>query len=154
MPRPTCVTWAKGCADEKVHPSFSANHSKPRASQWLLAMQPSVADCLRWKAMWWLNSQGLVFGSREKREHGPSHSLGKRCTPSWTALALPSFAEKAQVSTHTHTQGCVCSLWKGHPGCRTRSYRLLSVSACAERHTGVPHMHAPHALPQEPLYPT
>lgn len=63
--------------------------------------------------MWWLNSQGLVFGSREEREHGPSHSLGKRCTPRWTALALPSFAEKAQVSTHTHTHTGLCLLRLG-----------------------------------------
>lgn len=49
--------------------------------------------------MLWLDSQVLVFGSWEEREHGPSHSLGKRCLPSWVALALPT-----EVDTHVDRQ--------------------------------------------------
>lgn len=52
--------------------------------------------------MLWLNSQVLGFGSWEEREHGPSHSLGKRCMPSWVVLALPPFAEDC-VRTHTYS---------------------------------------------------
>ena len=66
--------------------------------------------------MLWLNSQVLVFGSWEEREHGPSHSLGKRCMPGWVVLALPPFAEKGHVSTHMHTHSlCLLPLVRGHP---------------------------------------
>lgn len=61
-------------------------------------------------------SQELVFGSWEDREHGPSHSLGKRCKPSWAALDLPSFAEKAQAGRHTCTERLYLLFPEGAPG--------------------------------------
>lgn len=100
-----------------IHHSPPAR-SQPRARRWLLAIQPSAADCPRWKAISWLSSQVLVFGSWEEREHGPSHSPGTRCLPSWVVLALPPSAKTAHVSarmrrhTQTHT-ACVCSLLEG-----------------------------------------
>lgn len=81
--------------------------------------------------MLWLDSQVLVFGSWEEREHGPSHSLGKRCLPSWVALALPT-----EVDTHVdrqtdrHTSLCLLLLVRRHPRCctHTQLHPLFGVS--------------------------
>lgn len=143
--------------DVHIHHCCPPALSEPRASGWLLAIQPSAAACPRWKAMPWLNSQVLVFGSWEEREHGPSHSLGKRCRPSGVVLASPPCAEKAHVSActhaHTQTQPVFAPFGKGaprmpptylhgHTHCHCSRFPLLRRTGEQVRgHTHVPHIH-------------
>lgn len=86
-----------------------------------------------------------TFGSREEREHGPSHCLGKRGTASGAVLALPSCAEKTRGSRYTHSLR-LCLLVRGQPGWRTYTHAGTPAAWGAEESgslgTCAPYTHA------------
>lgn len=99
--------------------------------QWVAAVQPSVADYPRPRAILWLDSQVLVFGSWEEKRTWAQSQPWEGCLPSWVALArnkgrhtrsqtdrqtdtqpvFAPFGKEAPKMLHTHTHTAAPTVW-------------------------------------------